>query len=218
MDANVAVTPESERVRALQDIAGLWDWRRQVADLYGRVRATAGRRGWDLWRAERDRLFAHHPQSPLRPEERARFTGLPYFDYDPTLRLIVELAPAAGAARETMNVGRDGAVDLMPFARTAGLRDRLGGELTLYFIQGYGGGVFLPFIDATSGKESYAGGRYLLDTIKGADLGRSGERVALDFNFAYNPSCAYSDRWTCPLPPPGNRLPKAVRAGERRPA
>ena len=77
--------------------------------------------------------------------------------------------------------------------------------------------MFLPFADATGGTETFAGGRYLLDTIKGADLGRAGERILLDFNFAYNPSCAYSERWTCPLPPPSNRLSEAVRAGEQRP-
>jgi uncharacterized protein (DUF1684 family) len=77
--------------------------------------------------------------------------------------------------------------------------------------------VFLPFADRTNGNESYAGGRYLLDTIKGADLGRADDRVILDFNFAYNPSCAYSDRWTCPLSPPSNRLQSAVGAGECRP-
>jgi uncharacterized protein len=110
----------------------------------------------------------------------------------------------------------DGALTLRPFARTVGLEEHLSGEVTLYWIGGYGGGVFLPFRDATSGAGTFAGGRYLLDTIKGADLGRDGAGAAiLDFNFAYNPSCAYSERWTCPLAPPGNRLPAPVRAGER---
>jgi uncharacterized protein (DUF1684 family) len=76
--------------------------------------------------------------------------------------------------------------------------------------------VFLPFKDATSGQASYGGGRYLLETIKSADLGVAGEgRLIVDFNFAYNPSCAYTDRWTCPLAPAANLLPAAVRAGER---
>ena len=76
--------------------------------------------------------------------------------------------------------------------------------------------MFLPFADATSGRETYGGGRYLLDTIKGADLGQDAEgRAVLDFNFSYNPSCAYSARFVCPLSPRGNRLPGAVRAGER---
>ena len=104
----------------------------------------------------------------------------------------------------------------MPFAVTQGLDAALGGELTLYWMRGYCGGVFLPFADATSGRETYGGGRYLLDTIKSADLGETADgRTVLDFNFAYNPSCAYSPRWTCPLAPRANRLPNPVRAGER---
>ena len=124
--------------------------------------------------------------------------------------------PAADGAPVTLSGGGDGAIRITPFARTLGLERRLGGELTLYWIAGYGGGAFLPFQDATSGGETYGGGRYLLDTIKGADLGQAPDgRVILDFNFAYNPSCAYSDRWVCPLAPAANLLPAAVRAGER---
>jgi hypothetical protein len=87
----------------------------------------------------------------------------------------------------------------------------------VYWIAVYGGGVFIPFRDATSGHESYGAGRYLLDTIKGADLGGRGERLMLDFNYAYNPSCAYDPRWSCPLAPPANWLPVPIRAGERAP-
>ena len=97
---------------------------------------------------------------------------------------------------------------------------RLGGRdlrLALYWLQGYGGGLYLPFADATSGREAYGAGRYVLDTVKGADLGMDGDRLVLDFNFAYNPSCAYDPRWLCPLAPPQNRLPIEVRAGERYP-
>jgi uncharacterized protein (DUF1684 family) len=204
----------ADREGASLAFADLWDWRREIAELYGRVRAAPGRPGWEIWRAERDRLFAAHPQSPLDPEDRAGFAGLPYFDYDAALSFTVALAPCAGPP-ESIDLGRDGTIRLAPFARTAGLTERLGGELTLFWIEGYGGGVFLPFADTTSGRETYAGGRYLLDTIKGADLGRAGERAVLDFNFVYHPSCAYSDRWTCPLSPADNRLPLAVRAGER---
>jgi len=75
--------------------------------------------------------------------------------------------------------------------------------------------VFLPVRDATSGSESYGAGRYLLDTVKGADLGLSDGRLVLDFNFAYNPSCSYAARWTCPLAPPANQLHAAVRGSER---
>ena len=88
--------------------------------------------------------------------------------------------------------------------------------LALYWLEGYGGGVFLSFTDETSGAETYAAGRYLLDTVKGADLGTVDGRLVLDFNFAFNPSCACDSRWACPLAPPENRLPFAVRAGERK--
>ena len=119
----------------------------------------------------------------------------------------------------TTPTGTDGDVSMHAFARTLGLEARLGGELTLYWIEGYGGGVFLPFADATSGTETYGGGRYLLDTIKGADLGkiRPDATLVLDFNFSYFPSCAYSSRYVCPLAPASNRLNGAVRAGERLP-
>jgi uncharacterized protein (DUF1684 family) len=90
-------------------------------------------------------------------------------------------------------------------------------SLELYWLEGYGGGVFLSFRDATAGRETYGAGRYLLDTVKGSDLGTSDRRLVLDFNFAYNPSCAYDPRWACPLAPPANRLAIPIRAGERAP-
>jgi uncharacterized protein (DUF1684 family) len=88
-------------------------------------------------------------------------------------------------------------------------------RLDCFWLDGYGGGLFLPFGDTTNGTTTHGGGRYLLDTAKGADLGGEDGRLVLDFNFAYNPSCAYDPRWVCPLAPPGNRLPVAVEAGER---
>jgi len=89
--------------------------------------------------------------------------------------------------------------------------------LELFWLEAYGGGVFLPFADTTSGETTYGGGRYLLDTIKGADLGVDHGRLVLDFNFAYKPSCSYDPRWVCPLSPASNRVPLAVRAGECSP-
>jgi uncharacterized protein (DUF1684 family) len=108
------------------------------------------------------------------------------------------------------------------FTRIGSVRPVLGGEprsLAVYWLEGYGGGLFLPFRDARAGRETYGGGRYLLDTVKGADLGTSadGARLVLDFNYAYNPSCAYDPRWSCPLAPPENRLDVPVDAGERLP-
>jgi uncharacterized protein (DUF1684 family) len=205
---------------ATADTLSLWDWRLRVATLYGAVRAAREPRdGWELWRDTRDELFATHPQSPLVGRGRSGLGRIPLFPYDPDLRFKVVTEPLAGAAAIRVEVGHDGALAFTPFAETRGLRDALGAELTLYWIGGYGGGVFLPFRDATCGHETYGGGRYLLDTIKSADLGCTADgRVILDFNFAYNPSCAYSDQWVCPLSPPENTLPAAIRAGELVPA
>lgn len=193
----------------------LWDWRRRVFAAYAAARG-AGKPavGWTAWRGERDALFREHSETPL---EEVAAGDLPFFGYDPAMRFLVGLDVAGGEAL-ALPAGGDGEVRAVPFARTAGLAGALGGELTLYWIAGYGGGVFLPFADATSGGETYGGGRYLLDTIKGADLGSAPDgRTVLDFNFAYNPSCAYSPRYVCPLSPRGNRLPGAVRAGELAP-
>ena len=198
-------------------LAELWDWRRQVSDLYGAVRAEPDPlAAWSHWRAARDRLFAGHPQSPI--EQGTGFTGLRYFPYDPALRFTVLLDPITAAPAQDFPAGEDGILRMLPFARTAGLLPPLGGELTFFWITGYGGGAFLPFADGTTGRETYGGGRYLLDTIKGADLGAQKDRAVLDFNFAYCPSCAYSHRYVCPLSPPANRLPRPVRGGEAGPA
>jgi uncharacterized protein (DUF1684 family) len=96
-------------------------------------------------------------------------------------------------------------------------------ELTVLALVAYGSGLFCPFADATSGKETYGGGRYLFDTPKDTDglvleVTRGSLELTIDFNFAYNPSCVYDYHWACPLAPPENRLPFAVRAGEMLPA
>ena len=105
------------------------------------------------------------------------------------------------------------------FTRIATVAGAIGAEgftLEAYWLEGYGGGLFLPFRDATAGQKTYGAGRYLFDTVKGADLGTTPDGgLVLDFNFAYNPSCAYDPAWVCPLAPPPNRLRIAVRAGER---
>src|SRR5207244_1569192 len=90
-------------------------------------------------------------------------------------------------------------------------------SLPACWIEGYAGGLFVPFKDQTSGKETYGAGRYLLDTIKSADLGSdfATNEVVLDFNYAYHPSCTYDPIWVCPLAPPDSRLSIPVRAGER---
>ena len=195
----------------------LLDWKRRVFDLYRDVRSALDpRAGWDRWRTVRDYLFARHPQSPIPPERRALFRGLPFFDYDPASRVSAEVRPAEPEAYDIATSGEPGGS--YRFTRFAVASFELSGQpvhLELFWLEGYGGGVFLPFRDATSGGETYGAGRYLLDTVKGADLGVEEGRLVLDFNFAYNPSCAYDPQWVCPLAPPANRLSVPIAAGER---
>ena len=199
------------------DELDLLDWKRRVFELYAEVRrATDPQAAWRLWRETRDSLFADHPQTPLPPERRAAFAGLPYFDYDPALRVLATVEPADRVQREIATSGEHP----YSFTRFARASFSVRGEdlgLDLYWLDGYGGGVYLCFADATSGDETYGAGRYLLDTVKGSDLGSEDGQLVLDFNFAYNPSCSYDPRWVCPLAPPGNRLPVAIRGGERYP-
>jgi len=193
----------------------LLDWRRAVAALYAAVRAGTARDPdgtLAAFRAGRERLIRDHPQSPVRPEERAVFPGLDHWPNDPAVRFEATVEPAEPA--RLMATSLDG--DPYPLDRIGRVRLPIG-ELDVYWIAVYGGGVFIPFRDATSGTESYGAGRYLLDTVKGADLGGAVDRLILDFNYAYNPSCAYDPRWSCPLAPPANWLTGPVRAGERAP-
>jgi uncharacterized protein (DUF1684 family) len=194
----------------------LLDWKRRVFALYAEVRASSDpEKAWRHWRCVRDDLFATHPQSALPLDRRAGFAGLDYFAYDPALRVLADVESAPDEARGIAGSAGSAIV----FRRFARARFELAGEehaLELYWLEGYGGGVFLPFGDATSGKETYGGGRYLLDTVKGSDLGEGPNgRLILDFNFAYNPSCSYDPQWACPLTPSANRLSFAVRAGEK---
>ena len=192
----------------------LLDWKRRVFSLYAAVRTLEPAAGWKLWRETRDELFRSHPQSPLPPEGRASFGGLEYWPYDPESRVLASLEDLEAPPEPVETSGTE-PILFRPFARA---RFELRGEplsLEVAWLAAYGGGVFLSFRDTTSGNESYGGGRYLLDTVKGADLGEDEGRLVLDFNFAYNPSCSYDPGWVCPLAPPANRLGVAVEAGEK---
>jgi uncharacterized protein (DUF1684 family) len=205
------------------DRAWLADWRRRIATLYADVRSMAANDpaiALAHWRAVRERLFREHPQSPLPVGARATFRAS-YFEPDPALRfeVVIEPVPPAAPGAPGLELPNSGA-DTLSFSRigaiTIPLRegDR---SLSVFWMAGYAGGLFIPFRDATNSHETYAAGRYLLDTAKGADLGGDPGRGTLivDFNFATQPSCAFDPRWACPLAPPENRLDIAVRAGER---
>jgi uncharacterized protein len=188
----------------------LLDWRRRVAALYASVRAAdSPESGWQLWTWTRGRLLRDHADSPL-----ANGATLPgYWSYDSLMRFEVPVL-AADPERIELTTGTDGVVPLERIGRVElhGL-----GSLDVWWLASYGGGLFVPVRDRTSGRESYGGGRYVLDTVKGADLGGSSDRLVVDLNFAYNPSCAYDPAWACPLPQAGNRLDVSVHAGELAP-
>ncbi len=196
----------------------LAQWRRTVAEMYAAVRQAPQAeqaRACEAFRAARDRLFKTHCQSPFREEQRLRFSGLAYFPYDPAWRTTGIVDRKVTPELFSVALPAEG---LLRYTRAARVRFEVKGaqgELSVFWLQGYGGGLFLPFRDATSGQVSYGGGRYLYDTIKGADLGAGEREVVLDFNYAYNPSCAYDDHWVCPLAPPENTLLFAVEAGEK---
>ena len=192
------------------------DWRRRVFSLYERVRQSPDvPAAHDLWRRGRDELFATHPSTPLLPEDRAGFTGLPVEPYDPAWRFELEILPA-DARRMDVETGTDGTV---PFELIGVVEVPGAGPLDVWRLASYGGGIFVPVKDALSRVPggTYGGGRYLLDTVKGADLGPGAapDSLVLDFNFAYNPSCAYDPMWACPLAQPGNTVGVDIPVGER---
>lgn len=234
--------PGPDRMDAmLADRLTLADWRRRVADMYGEVRDQASRdprAAWEHWRAVRDELYRTHPQSPVPADRRAAFRGR-YYAYDPALRteatIIGPGAPSLGlaspmtiaSAPDATNAAASPLLQLpmstgdpMSFMRIGTVRIPLPDgrrTLDLFWMAGYAGGLFLPFRDTTNGSATYGAGRYLLDSAKGADLGTAGapDRLILDFNFAFQPSCAFDPRWSCPLAPPENRLSVAITGGER---
>lgn len=193
----------------------LLDWRRRISELYRAVRENPDpRSAWQHWREVRDELFASHPQSPLTDEVRKAFQGLSYFDYDEGYRVTASIEVVDPTTLEIEDSGGG----QFTFSRSGRARFEISGEqlaLDVFWLSEYSGGVFVSFRDTTSGKQTYGAARYLLDTAKGADLGGSGSELIFDFNFAYNPSCAYDPRWVCPLAPPGNLLEIAIEAGER---
>jgi uncharacterized protein (DUF1684 family) len=194
----------------------LVDWRRRVGDLY----RITGPDALQRFRQGRDELFRTHPQSPVEPEERQSFAGLHYFDHDPAYRVNAQVAPGDGSELVIDTGGED---DAVRYRRAGRLVFNLAGQdctLTVLSLVQYAGGLFVPFRDRTSGRETYGGGRYLFDTAKDTDgmvleITPGSTEVVIDFNFAYNASCAYSPRWACPLAPPENHLQVAIEAGEK---
>lgn len=190
----------------------LLDWRRRVAAIYAAVRASPDPgAAHQFWQDARNELLATHPQSPVPAANRVRFRGVPVAPYDPAMRFVVSVDADIEPAQIEVNTGTDGTV---PFERAGVVHLDGVGDLDVWWLASYGGGLFVPIRDTRSDGVTYPGGRYVLDTVKGADLGGAGDCLVVDLNFAYNPSCAYDPAWACPLAPSGNIVPVPVTAGE----
>ena len=195
--------------------SALADYRQRVAELY-LARPRDGADGLAAFRRARDELFLTHPMSALDAGRRGTGIGPAYYDRNSDLVVGTTLEPVEDGERVAMDTGGE---DGILHYRRLGRMSTPVGELTLFWLLAYGGGLFLPFRDATGATQTYGGGRYLTDTIKGT-FGRGlvldGDRVTLDFNYAYNPSCAYNSAYLCPLAPQENWLTAEVAAGEKR--
>ena len=159
-------------------------------------------------RLMKDQFFKRDPHSPLMDDQKAAFTGLNYFPANPALDLTIKLEPLETQDKIEMQTSTG---DIQEYIRWGKIKFEVSGEpteLTVYLSVG-GHGYFLPFVDVTSGKETYGAGRYL-DLEPNAD-----GTVHVDFNVAYNPYCAYNERWSCPLTPFENRLKVRIEAGEK---
>jgi uncharacterized protein len=193
----------------------LADWRRRVAELYAAVRADDDpERAHARWRQVRDEMIGKHPQSPALPGDAIRSSGVPYWPYDPGLRFDLPLLPAPEQTNLAMPThgGNTTTLELVGFVDLPWPVDA---SVSVWSLRQYADGLFLPLRDGTAGNTSYGGGRYLLDTAKGADLGGGPDTLVVDLNFLYHPSCRYNPAWQCPLAPAGNTIHAPVQAGER---
>jgi uncharacterized protein (DUF1684 family) len=160
----------------------------------------------ESFRAEKDKFFATHPQSPLTPEQKRLFKSLTYFPENPALRLevMVEEFPRKDAIQMQTTTG-----SVQTYTRFGKFKFSVEGQEAELTVYAGPHGYFLPFVDSLAGAETYGAGRYL--EPEPVDDGK----FLVDFNLAYNPYCAYNDRWTCPITPRENRLAIPVRAGEK---
>ena len=159
------------------------------------------------FRAEKDQFYRTSPESPLEPEQQRVFSGLKYYPENEALR--IQTRPVVNDAPELVDM-QTSTGDAVQYLRWGtGTFPVEGKEVTLtVFRDPSSNAFFLPFQDAGRGTETYGAGRYVE-----AELDGDG-RMTIDFNYAYNPYCAYNDAWSCPLPPPENRLAVHIRAGE----
>ena len=159
----------------------------------------------ERFRKEKDEFFRESHQSPLLPQQQAAFGGLSYFPENPDLRLAVAVERMAGEQVQIQT--NTGAVQT--YRRYGRFKFRVEGQVAELTIFENENGYFLPFADSLASQETYGAGRYL-EPERLAD-----GRFEVDFNLAYNPYCAYNERWSCPLTPAENRVKVAIRAGEK---
>ena len=204
-------------------ILSLNHWRREIFSIYSEVRSeTNGRLAWGKWKEKREALFREHPESPtFNPNNKFGQNDIPIlYTYNKMFSLFSKFEEIKNSIVIELKTDENAITRIRPFIKTTGLKAILQTELVIFKIEGYGGGLFLPFIDAGSklNGQHYSGGRYLIDTIKGSDLGETkyGE-LRLDFNFSYNPSCSYNSKWVCPILKDQNKIPILVDAGEKKP-
>lgn len=164
----------------------------------------------DRFREHKNEYFADGENSPLDPEDIEGFEGLAYFDENPELAFELEVAPLAEGVDALVQIEHSDGFT-RPFRRAGTITFPVDGEeVTLTLLkESIRGRYFLPFIDATSGNETYGAGRFL-DPKQKPD-----GTLTVDFNYAYNPYCAYSDGWKCPYPPAENHLKVRIAAGEK---
>jgi len=158
------------------------------------------------FRKEKNDFFKNHPQSPLTAEQKRAFAGLSYFPENPALRLEVKVEEFKEKETVQMQTSTGDVQSYQKFGRFKFAVNGQEAELTIYSGEH---GYFLPFADSLAGSETYGAGRYLEPEHLG------GGRFRVDFNLAYNPYCAYNERWSCPIPPRENRIKVPVRAGEK---
>lgn len=157
------------------------------------------------FRKQKDTWF-REPDSPLTDEQRKDFSGLRYFSENPSLRFALTLNTDIAHETVTMQTSTG---TLREYIRAGIITATIGSASVTFFVYRDVNGYFLPFRDGTCEKESYGAGRYLEPDMRDGKL-------LVDFNMAYNPYCAYSERYSCPIPPKDNWTPVRIEAGEQR--
>ncbi len=162
----------------------------------------------DQFRAEKDDFFRHDWQAPLLPEQRQAFTGLKYYPENPRLRIITPIEVYDDQQPVTMLTSTGSAREYVKYGQFTFHVEEEPATLQVYR-DTENDSLFLPFVDATAPEETYGAGRYVeVEPLED-------DKFLIDFNYAYNPYCAYNENWSCPIPPKENRLKVRIEAGEK---